>query len=120
MQQILSVAEPHEPMDRTTRSAPAEINNDQLSDGLLDPVVLATHISAICASDAGDTEQNVSGASVTVEAERVLEDDISSSISIVVSRAAAERAAQILEASAVLIRTQLSRGDFVGDENVAS
>eukprot|EP00622_Pseudochattonella_farcimen_P004589 FR739996.1.p4 GENE.FR739996.1~~FR739996.1.p4 ORF type:complete len:120 (+),score=9.03 FR739996.1:141-500(+) len=119
MQQLFSVAEPHEPMEQTT---PAENNNDQLSDGLIDPVVLAAHISAICASDAGDTEQNAPCGSVTVEAESVFEGDISSSISIVVSRAAAERAAQILEASAVLLRTQISRGDFdgVGDENVAS
>ena len=106
-------------MAQTTRSAPAENNNDQLSDGLIDPRVLAAHISAICAEDAGVTEQN-DGASVTVKGESVFEDDTSSTISIVVSRAAAERAAQILEASAVLLRTQISRGDFegVGDENI--
>ena len=64
-------------------------------DELLEPPVLATHITTLCASDDGVNALSLAGVLVRLEGEEMDDDGICSSVSVVVSHTAAERAAKV-------------------------
>ena len=64
-------------------------------DELLEPPVLATYVTTLCASDDGVNALSPAGALVPLEGEEWDSDDICSSVSVVVSQTAAERAAKV-------------------------